>query len=107
MDEQKNHQLMQVGKTTCACGADCNCGCGHRSGHHLIRWAVGLFIIFAVFVVGVKVGEFITRLSMGFYGGYGRAYPAGMMQNQGYYYGGAPVPQTSTSSPSAGIQVNP
>ena len=107
---------MHVSKTTCACGPGCSCGCGYgfgyRPGYHLLRWALGLFILFFVFAVGVKVGEFLTALRYGGFNEYGREYP-GMMQNQsGYYPGyGASIPPatnvTPTSSPSAGVQVNP
>jgi hypothetical protein len=85
---------MKVGKTTCTCGDGCNCGCGYRPGYHLLRWVLGLFILFFVFAVGVKVGEFLTELRT--YMSYDRDH-SGMMMDQemhGYNPGGPMIPAT-------------
>jgi len=42
------------------------CHCGHR--HFWIRLVLGLIILFVVFWVGVKVGEFKSEFGRGFYG---------------------------------------
>jgi hypothetical protein len=89
MDQQNNHSPMQVGKTTCACGPGCSCGCGYRPGYHVLRWALGLFILFFVFALGVKLGEFLTEIR-----GYMSASRYSMMHMQdggGYYNPGGPL----------------
>jgi hypothetical protein len=100
MDQQNNHQQpMKVENTTCACGAGCNCGCGYRPGYHILRWLLGLFILFCVFALGVKLGEFLTELRYSLAG----ANRADMMMHirggqEGFNPGGPMIPAEGTSS---------
>jgi hypothetical protein len=97
MDQQNHNHPMQTGKTTCACGAGCNCGCGYRSGYHVLRWVLGFFILFFVFAVGVKLGEFITEFRS--YMSYNRMDSGMMMDRQihGYNPGGPMIPATGAT----------
>lgn len=104
MDEQNHHQVSTVGKTTCSCGMGCNCSCHCHSGHRLLRWVLGLFILFFVFAVGVKIGEFIMQIRyLVGSNSYGDGYHM-MMHNQGYMGAGAP---TTTTLPAGTTPVNP
>lgn len=97
MDQQNNNEPTKVGKTTCACGNGCNCGCGWRPGYHVLRWLLGLFILFFVFALGVKLGEFLTEIRG--YMNASRSY--GMMRTQnagGYYNPGGPMIPAGTST---------
>ena len=45
----------------------CRSGCGK---HQLLRWIIGLLILWAVFALGVKVGELKYMIKDGLRGGY-------------------------------------
>ena len=91
---------------------DC-CGWGSQSAHHhkmaVLRWILGLIILFVTFTLGVKIGAFKEELKQdwgknyqmmhGSYGGYGMdAYRKPMMG--GYY---APnIPQEPNTTVPAG-----
>ena len=98
-NNNNNHPPMQVGKTTCACGTGCSCGCGYRLGYHVLRWVLGLFILFFVFAVGVKIGEFITELRG--YINYNHEYSGMMMQSRGYINPGGPMMPVATPTTGA------
>ncbi len=90
MEETKDGQkIMSVGRTTCACGPGCTCGCGHHYAHRAIWWIVAIVVLGVVFCIGVKAGEFRDELRSAF-GGYYRGYP--MMQYGTYNGSGVAVP---------------
>lgn len=101
MDEQNHHQVSTVGRTTCSCGMGCDCSCHHHHGYRVLRWILGIVILFFVFAIGVKVGEFITQIRyLVGSGNFGYGYHT-MMYDGGYMGVGTPVPPTTTT-PSAG-----
>lgn len=84
-------------------------GCGK---HRLLRWIIGLLILWAIFALGVKVGELKYTIKDGLRGGYygmmggygddsfygrnnGGFYP-GMMNNMMYYWNSKLRSATST-----------
>jgi hypothetical protein len=93
MAEEKNGKIVsKSGMTTCACGDECTCGCGHHCMHRVLWWIVGIVVLIIVFCIGVKAGEFGDALHS-MYGGYYRGYPV-MQYNEGYGGGGVAVPVT-------------
>ncbi len=94
-DNNKNSNNMHP--NGCMCGT-CNVGstgmcmgmCGyHGHGRHVIlRWFLGIFIIFSIFSIGMKVGELQYRIEASEGGGYYR-----MMRYQPMMYGdGSGIP---------------
>lgn len=101
MAEEKSEKIMQAGRTTCACGPGCTCGCGHYYAHRIFWWILGIIVLAIVFCVGVKAGEVREELRGMFGGYYGRGYP--MMQYQGHGGFVSPaVPENPTASSTSG-----
>jgi hypothetical protein len=98
MDEKKNNIVTKKGKTTCACGNECNCGCGcnHRCG--VLWWIAGIFLLFLVFAIGVKAGEFRDEINAVMSHVYSSPMMMHMHMGSGYYGGGMPVDSTTTST---------
>ncbi|RJQ28066.1 hypothetical protein C4565_04230 [Candidatus Parcubacteria bacterium] len=95
MTDEKNNNMENAG----SCCMFCKKGkmmCGPNGMHracHIIRWVLGLLILWAVFMGGVKLGEFKSMIDTGDFGrshrsGYGyqnnfrNSIP--MMRNGGY-----------------------
>lgn len=84
-----------------------NCGWGHGMHHAkmvVLRWLLGLIILFVVFSLGVKIGEFKQEMM----GGWGSPYGYGMMGGgyDSYYYSRTPMMggyryQVSPTAPTA------
>ena len=77
-------------------GSRSSLGCGSK--HFLLRWALGLFILFSVFWLGVKVGELKTILRSEF--GYGSGYSNHYYMMRGYN-GGYPMMNWKVTAPTA------
>ena len=71
--EQKSAMTCGVCSTGCA-SVGMYHGCGHR--HFILRIFLGLFIIAAIFSIGVKIGSLTERINSqyGYDDGYGQSY---------------------------------
>ena len=57
------------------------CGCGNWSRHHILRWFLGIVIIFIVFWTGMQIGELKGSLERGGWSGQTHSRP--MMYGSG------------------------
>ena len=83
------------------CGHKCQngmCGCaGHHMGFHVLRWVLGIIVIFMVFGFGVQIGEFKSALENGGAYGYHHGMMYGEMMPANMYYGGQTGQTTVTT----------
>lgn len=91
--------VSKKGKTTCACGNACNCGCADGAVR-LLKWLVGLIILGIVFLLGVKAGEFRIEFRDLMSGSY--HYQMLMMNQQGTA-GFVPPPTVTSTGTSTGL----
>lgn len=106
--EDKNRNVCDV----CGSGMDGRCGkCGHAcgfGGRHILRWILGIIIIFWVFSIGMKIGEFKSALegNSPYYYSHIRYGGMPMMYGSGFFDGSSDVIFTQ-SMPSAGTVTVP
>jgi hypothetical protein len=101
MEENKQGQNTQQADVCACCSGKYGMYGHHHHGHFVLRLLLGLVILWLVFTIGLKIGEFRGYLESDYGYGHHRMFmPYGM--GSGFGFGavpGMPVPQNTPATP--------